>query len=235
MKKLGKCMVVLLVLAQLVLAFATMFFMEYNQGAGLYLAIQNGAKNRMLFDVVVSAFAMLMLVVLLMVPWIVLKYRSTEAFFRFLSVFLGFMPTLSMGMLVHLADGRELFRFSFDGEYALALLATYIRVIIPLLILLYVLYRWDGLILKNWHKAFMLIQIPLFAGMAFLPELCDVIWFVAFYLLIVMAFDWWEKVYVKNQTTGGKWMMWLFFLFMYTRGSVRMIHLLIQYVSFSNL
>ena len=100
MKKIGKFAVIFLVIVQLALVVATVYEMGYEQGSGLYLSIERGMDDRFLADVIITLCVTTLLIVLLLMPCIILKYRSGEALFRITSVYLAFMPVVNTGSLV---------------------------------------------------------------------------------------------------------------------------------------
>ena len=229
MKKLMKVLVMIGILIELALAIVTVYTMGYEQGSGLYVATKWGLGNRHLNDVIITGCVAAVFLLLLSIPCILTKHKNATSLFRLLSVYLAIMPVTNMGTVVSVWGGQNLFQVKFDFEYALAIFASYIKVVVPLIIMLYFLYKCSGLTMKRWHKVCIAMQFPFFAGLALLPQLSEIMWFWGFYILIVLAFDWWEKLCEKEHSTGVKVLTWLVFIFMCLKGCSRLLEMLVRY------
>ena len=222
-------LVVPLVAALLLLALVTMLDVERAQGVGLYLAMQLGRTERLPFDVLVVVCGMVLLLLALGLPFVLLKHRSAQALFRLSAAYFAFMPILSLAMLVHLFDGYNLLVWEFDWEVGLANLSNFLRETAPALFILCWLYKGKGFRIKRWHVILLVIQAVGILGMLFLPELSGVLLHSAFYLLLVVAYDWWEDIWAKNTVLSVKIVSWMIWAVFYGRGCCRMLELMSQY------
>jgi len=223
-----KYIFVVLLVIQLVLVCATIHDVGRAQGLGLYLALQTGSAQRLPFDLLVDACGTLLFGIVLLVPFRMLRYRNAEALFELSVMYLAFMPVLDMAMLIHLFDGRNLFTVAFDWGNTLTLLSTYVRKIIPVLGILYYVYQRDGHRIKKWHKILALTEIPVCMGMFFLQELSQILFGFSYYLLVILAFDWWESA-KKERTMREKVVIGLIFGALFFRGFFKMLKLMSMY------
>ena len=86
-----------------------------------------------------------------------------------------------------------------------------------------------GFRIKRWHVILLVIQAVGILGMLFLPELSGVLLHSAFYLLLVVAYDWWEDIWAKNTVLSVKIVSWMIWAVFYGRGCCRMLELMSQY------
>ena len=215
--------------ALLLLALVTMLDVERAQGVGLYLAMLQGRADRLPFDVLVVVCGMMLLMLALALPFVLLRHRGVQAFFRLSAGYFAFMPILSLAMLVHLFDGHSLLVWSYDWEKGLANLANFSREAAPALFILCWLYKRNGFRLKRWHVVLFAVQVFSVVGMLFLPELTGILLHSAFYLLLVVAYDCWENILAKNTMLSTRIISWLIFAVFYGRGCSRMLELMSQY------
>ena len=213
----------------LLLAVVTMLDVERAQGVGLYLAMQLGQAERLPFDVLVVVGGAVLLGLVLGLPFLLLKHRGVQSFFRLAACYFAFMPILSLAMLIHLFDGHNLLVWEFDWEMGLANLANFLRETAPVLFILCWSYTRNGFSLKKWHKVLLVVQAVSVAGMLFLPELSGVLLFMAFYLLLLVAYDWWESILEENAVLSTRIITWLIFAVLYGKGCCRMLELMSKY------
>lgn len=207
----------------------TMLDVERAQGVGLYLAMQLGQTERLPFDVLVVVCGMVLLLLVLGIPFVLMKHSGVPAFFRLCAGYFAFMPILSLAMLIHLFDGHNLLVWEFDWEAGLANLANFLRETAPVLFILCWLYKRNGFRVKRWHVILLTVQAVGILGMLFLPELAQVLLYSAFYLLLLVAYDWWENILLKNTMLSTKIVSWLIWAVFYGRGCCRMLELMSQY------
>lgn len=207
------------------LACYTLHDLSTAQGIGLYFAILQGTDNRIVFDMVVDVVGMLLLVGGLVVPCIVLKHKRADSLLRLMLVYFGIMPSLSMGMLVHLFDGHKLSVISFDWLIGMNILFSFLQLIIPLLVVLGYFYKQKGFIIKKWHLSFLYSLILFGVGVLFLLELSELLLQVSYYLLLLVAFDWWEYLFTRTEFYE-KIILWLVFGVFGCRGCLRMLELM---------
>ncbi len=207
------------------LACYTLHDLATAQGIGLYFAILQGNDNRTIFDAAVDVVGILLLVVVLVVPCMVLKHKKAESLLRLMMVYLGIMPSISMGMLVHLFDGHKLSVLSFDWLINLNILFSFLQLIIPLLVVLGCFYKQKGYTIQKWHLCFFYSLIVCGAGVLFLPELSEILLQVSYYLLLLVAFDWWEHLFTRTELYE-KVILWLVFSVFGCRGCLRMLELI---------
>ena len=222
-------LIVIFSAAILLLALVTMLDVERAQGVGLYLAMQMGQAERLPFDVLVVVGGMVLLLLVLGIPFAWMQHRSAQSFFRLCAGYFAFMPILSLAMLIHLFDGHNLLVWEFDWEVGLANLANFLRETAPVLFMLCWLYKGNGFRIKKWHVILLVVQAVVVVAMLFLPELTGVLLYSAFYLLLLVAYDWWENILAKNTALSAKIISWLLYAVLYGRGCCRMLELMSQY------
>lgn len=215
-----------LVLAQLGLVVLTWHDMAVAQGVGLYLSMEAGADNRLIFDLAADVWCALSFVIAILLPVLVLKLKQPMQVLRFVSAYLAFMPILRPAMLVHLFDGHSLWTIHLDVTIGLNMLFGFLREVVPLLFLLAILCKMSGYVAPKWHVVVWIAEALLCVGMFILPELSEVCRFVMYYLLAVLAFERWEKLLEKKRVFWEKIMVWLVFALLYFRGCEKMLTLM---------
>lgn len=159
--------------------------MQMAEGIGFYWAIKTGAE-RQTFDILTDLSAAFVMILLVVLPCAILKYKNVSAVFRFLTGFLAFMPSLSMAYLIHLFDegGREA-----DPEFILSVLSL----LLPFACLLLL---GVGCFEKPWKRWYGVLGLTAFAlGLGTLWE-TKVLGFLLVYVLLVVCFDAWERLFM---------------------------------------
>lgn len=173
----------LLALVTFVAVLSGIHEMQLAEGVDLYWAMRIGVE-RQISDIIVSACAAVLLFLLVFLPCMTLRHKSVGAFFRLLTVFVAFMPRLSMSYLIHLVDagGRGA-----DFEWILSVLGLQLPFACLLLF-------GVGCFEKPWKKWY---------GVLGLMALLSGIWalwetqgpgFLFVYLLLLICFDAWERL-----------------------------------------
>lgn len=224
-----KIWIVLLIAVELLLALATLHALAYAQGIGLYYAMQKGAADRAPYDRMADVCGMLALLFVLVCPFVLLKHRSVASFLRLTATYFAFMPVLNMGILVHLFDGHNLLVVSHEVDRNMNLWSGFPKEVVPVMFLLGGLYVSKGLSVKKWHKVLLITGVFLAVAVLFLPELSDVLLHLMSYLLVIVAFDWWERVFAEKKETYENVLMWLIFAVFFARGCYRMLEILEVY------
>ncbi len=171
----------------------------------------------------------LSLLLVLLIPYMLLQHRGINSLFRLSAAYFALLPTMSLAMMVHLFDGHELLVMEFNWENGLNQLANFLQVVVPALLILCFMYQKEDFVLKRWHVIFMIIQAVGVVGMIFLPELSSFLMHSVFYMLVILAYDWWEQLLEKNTQLSVKVMSWLIFGMFYGRGCYRMLELMSQF------
>lgn len=171
--------------------------MQLAEGVGLYFALKLG-KERLLFDIIVDILAASGLLLLISLPCLFLKHRKMEALLRFLLVFLSFMPALSMAYLLHPLQA--------EAEISIELSASVLQMVLPFLCLLAVTVQASSSAAlsavtekswKRWYSVCCAGAAILFAVTLFIPSLQQLFYFILIYLLLLICFDLWERLYLK--------------------------------------
>lgn len=221
--------IILIIGMLLVLALFTLHDVSTAQGVGLYLALQKGSQNRMPYDIFIDIVGMVALLLVILIPFFRLKHRSVESLLRFMSAYFAFMPVLSMATMIHLFDGHNLLMIGFDWESNLNYLSGLVREVAPVFILLEAFYKKSDLCIKRWHWIVFAVQGVFVLGMCFLPKLAFLLWFMIYYMLLIVAYDWWEDLYVTEKQTALKVIFWVVFILFLCRGCFKMLDLTSHY------
>ncbi len=190
-----------------------LYDVQTAQGVGLYLSMQFDIPYTAVMDILSTAAFMMILLLLIILPGVFLKHRSTASCLRFLSLYLAFIPAISTAYLIHLPDNSELFHLhpAFTSgplgqvwSDAFACLAPILQIILPVLILLYgchfALNKNTELtastepLLPIWHRVLILLSLFLLVTVILFPELTPVSEYTIWYLLMLICFDLWEKM-----------------------------------------
>lgn len=189
----------LLALANLAFATAALHDMQTAEGVGLYFALKQGT-DRLPFDLSVDMTALLGLLCLTLLPCVLLRHGNVVGFCRLLIGFLAFMPALSMAYLLNPLGAEEIF----SPELFLSVL----QIPIPFLGLLAAALALgddaagesgglDGSAWKRWYSLCCLAAVLLAAGAFCQPSLQPLFVFVLTYLLLIVSFDLWERLFMR--------------------------------------
>ena len=242
MKQYAKWIQAIFAAVLLLFAALTLHDMQTAEGAGFYLAIRAGNQDRRMYDLLVDATGMLCLLALLLLPCLLQKRLRPGPFLRFASASLAFLPVMSMGDLVHLADGseeivlRQAILEGRPGEAFLEGMAGLFPILaagVPVLILAFGIERTGGQGRAGgqaWSRQLRWLGIPavlLLAPAVLFPALTDVCTYLIVYLLLLAAFSLWERL---NEThpaldTWG----WILFGGFWLRGIERMLEVMSVY------
>lgn len=227
----------------LLFAALTLHDMQTAEGAGFYLAIKAGHQDRRIYDLLVDAAGMLCLLALLLLPCLAQKRLSPASFLRFASACLAFLPVMSMGDLVHLADGseeivlRQAILEGRPGEAFLEGLAGLFPILaagVPVLILALGIERTGGgqgrgkrQASIRWPGWLKISAVLLLAPALLFPALTDVCIYLIVYLLLTAAFSLWERLNEMHPAldTWG----WILFGGFWLRGIERMLEVMNVY------
>lgn len=223
-----KYIFVMLLMLQLLLVCVTIHDVGTAQGIGLYFTLKNGSVPKLVYDLLVDFCGTLLYVAVLLVPFMLLKHHGVEALLRLATIYLAFMPRLDMAWLVHVFDGRYLFEFAFDWDNTTTLLSTFIREVIPILVILFVVYKRNGCQMKRWHKLLLMLEVPIGIGMFVLPVVSPIFFHCSYYLLVILAFDWWESA-KRERALCEKVVIVLIFGILFSRGCYEMLDLMSMY------
>lgn len=190
----------ILALASLVFAAASIHDMQTAEGVGLYFALKLGA-DRLPFDLAADLAALLGLLLLTLLPCVFLCHRSLPGYFRMLTAFLAFMPTLSMAYLIH--------PFNREAIFQMEPLLFPLRTVAPFLCLLAAaLCLGDNAaeggsgslgetVWRRWYGLCCLAAVLLALGAFCQPSLQPLFVFGLTYLLLIICFDLWERLYLR--------------------------------------
>ncbi|MBE5867828.1 MAG: hypothetical protein E7293_02570 [Lachnospiraceae bacterium] len=218
-----------LIFIQLLLALITMHDMATAQGIGLYVAIQCKSAQRLPFDILVDMVAMAALLLALILPHRLLPHKGLASFFRLMAAYFAFLPKQDLASLIHLFDGHNLLRFSFDLYTGFHLLSVFLREMAPVLIILFLLYKNSGFDIQKRHLALLVTQGALCIGMLILPELSQILMHSVCYILLLVAYDWWEHLCSAAHALYQKILIGLIFALLFGRGCYLMLDMMNHY------
>lgn len=186
LKRLESLVIGVCFFAGLAMAFYCIHDMQMAEGVGLFFALKAG-KDRLLFDLAVDVAGGLGLSLLIAVPCLVLGYWDFPALLRFLLVYLSLMPTLSMAYLLDPLGGEEGLR--------LQPLFVLLQTVIPFLCLWVAILGREAW--KKWYGVCAGCAALLCLAGFFVQPLQPLFQFIMTYLLLLMGFDLWERVWKK--------------------------------------
>lgn len=215
------------------LALYTLHDLQTAEGAGLYLSMIFGQSQRTLFDILVDIMGMLLLFAMLLLPCLLLRHMGTASFFRFMSVYLAFMPIVHPGNVVHLGSAflnMSLRQNILDGKLLQVLFVDCapafdtLKFTLPLLLLLHAMRKMLKLKPFEKSKLFAISIFILFVLYLLFGETAETTLYLLNYLLVVWCFAEWE-VLCKYSTPFADWSIILFMGCM-LRGIYRMLELI---------
>lgn len=165
-----------------------------DDAAGAFLPSDmavDAAGARLPYDLAVDAAGALGLLLLTALPCLFLRHRSASCYFRILIAFLAFMPMLSMAYLLHPLAAEE----TFSLRYFLPAL----QMTAPFMCLLAAALSLDGAgaVRKRWYGVCCLAAVLLLLAAFCVPSLQQLLFFVLTYLLLLICFDLWERLFLQ--------------------------------------
>lgn len=212
----------------------TLHDIQSSQGVGLYLSMQFGQNNVLLFNLLVDCLGMLLLFIATFLPCLCMKRLQTDSVFRFFSVYLAMIPTIRPASLVHLGNtlaNLTIRQISAAEKPFAALLdslfdaAQLLRTLLPFLLVLVWINRttatekW-----KKWQIGILIAEVFFVILNILFPALSTETAYFMNYLLVVWGFYEWEKV-CDRFPRFSSWGM-ILFGGCWLRGIYRMIELM---------
>ncbi len=169
--------------------------MQTAEGVGLYFALKWN-RGRLPFDLAVDGLAGLGLFLLVLLPCIALRHKGADSVLRMLILFVAFMPRLSLAYLIRPWDTQAVVSF----DVPIFLLQTFV----PFLFLAALALaagdpeREKGdIVWRRWYSLCVAAAISAFVAALFFPEINQFLYYVLGYLLLLVCFDLWERVYLR--------------------------------------
>ena len=221
------------------LCLLTLHDMQTAQGVGLYVSMQLQQDNVSVWNLLVDCVGMLLLFLVLFLPCLGLKRLQFDSFFRFMTVYLAFIPTIRPASLVHLGNTLATLTTGtiFSAENPWVALLDRVAELMPLLCC--ILPLW--LILRRIHETaepakpakwqfVILCAIVIFMILHLLfPALATETAYFVYYMLLILCFYEWEEI-CRRFPAFSNWGM-ILFGGCWLRGVYRMLELM----SISNL
>lgn len=188
LQKYGNWIAGILAVAAFACAVAAVNDMQTAEGVGLYFALKL-ERDRLPYDLAVDAAGALGLFLLTALPCLLLRHRSAACYFRMLIAFLAFMPMLSMAYLLHPLEA--------DAPFSLRPFLPALQMEAPFLCLLAAALSLDGAgaVWKRWYSVCCVAAALLPLAALCLPFLQQLLCFVLTYLLLLVCFDLWERLF----------------------------------------
>lgn len=211
--------------------------MQTAEGVGLFFTFKLGKtmEQRMPLDMLVDLVGMIALAILIYLPCHLSKRRSPASYLRLLIGYLAIVPTLSLAGILSLFAGERDGRlwdmgilWTWEAWTNIYKLLPFLQVWVPLFILLYGFARFNQCFtLAKWHKITVVLIIFASILLFVIPAAGNLLLYLIGYMSLLLAFDCWEKLYVKLPEFG-KWCNLLFVAGL-LRGIYRIVVLMSQY------
>ena len=207
-----------------------------TDGAGIYLSMMWNAEYGPFFDVLIWTMMMTILIVLLLMPLAYIKSYKVKDFFFAESFIMAFMPVISVGNMMHIADGSNLDMISFEDNvlnYVMEGLAKYLTsaaLIITLMVILVLfgfkkITKEDMDIIKSKSVSILLLSVLLGVVGILIPGMTDLSAVLIDYILVFALIIIYDKVI--NESGNPHKFIWLNLL-CYLAGAYRMVDVLIN-------
>lgn len=214
-KNLDNWIAAILAAAAFFLALAAIHDMQTAEGVGLYFALKRGS-DRLPYDLAADAVAAFGLLIAILVPAFVLRHKGIASIYRLLAAFLAFMPRLSMAYLLD--------PFSADTEFSIEGILPVLQTIAPLVCVLAPALCLAGRsasagegtqagasasagevaqaggrenVWRRWYSLCGLAAALMLAAALIFPALQQLCSFLLSYLLLLVCFDLWERLYAR--------------------------------------
>ncbi|MBQ9141993.1 MAG: hypothetical protein IJX63_09415 [Lachnospiraceae bacterium] len=220
-------------LGALGLALYTLHDMQTAEGAGLYLSIMYGQSNRFFFDIIVDIMGMLLLLALVLLPCLMLRRLRLDSFYRFLAVYLAFIPTAHPGNAVHLISdllNARLRESLLSGDFLQFIfldctpLFDMLKFVLPFLVLLISINRYLKVPGFEKKKLFVPCIIVMLIIYLLFENLAEAAIYMLHFFLITWMFGEWEAT-CKHSLHFANWSL-ILFTGCLLRGIYRMLELI---------
>jgi len=185
----------ILALAFFCLSVLAVHDMQTAEGVGLYFALKWN-RGRLPFDLAVDGLAGIGLLLLVLLPCIALRHKGAASVFRMLILFVSFMPRLSLAYLIRPWDTQATVAYEVP-IFLLQTLAPFLFLAALALAEGDVKREKGDIVWRRWYSLCAAAAISVFAAAVFFPEINQLLYYVLGYLLLLVCFDLWERVYLK--------------------------------------
>ncbi len=169
------------------------------------------------------------LLLFLVIPCLLMRFRNIGAFFRFTILFFAFIPSLNPAIINGLFQNRNLFAIEITMDRCFTLLSVFSKELLPVMLILFAIYIKSGLKWKNWLIIFLISAILFGIGMLCLPGLSEICLYFMTYSLMIPTYYFLEKVYETCNENFKKIPMYLFIAVLFLRGIYQMLAILEVY------
>ena len=211
--------------------------MQTAEGVGLFFTFKLGKtmEQRMPLDLLVDVVGMVALALLIYLPCCMSKRLSVASYLRLLIGYLAMVPTLSLAEIISLFSGERVghlwdmgILWTWEAWTNIYKLLPLLQVWVPLFILLYGFVRLNQcFVLEKWHKIAAVLMLFALVLLFIIPAADNLLLFLIGYMGLLLAFDCWERLYVKLPEFG-KWCNLLFVAGLF-KGIYRIVVLMSQY------
>ena len=199
--------------------------MQTSEGVGLYIALSLQSENRFVFDLLVDVLGAVSLLLFVAVPCMG-KNGKLRKMLLLLVAYVALMPTVSLDSLVHLFNNQDNYRICSGMEQLLVGLEQVAPVVgfwLPTLCLLLAAGRIQekSRKLSAQQRIILMIQPVLAIFTVLFPGFSSHLSFVMQYLLLLSAFEAWERLHEnvleyspwEAVLFGGLWLRGVYVLF----------------------
>lgn len=174
----------------------------------------------------VKLFSIIALLFVLFIPFLLIKHKGILSFFRFMVLFLAFIPTIHPPTLNSLLQNSQLFSVMFSADHNLIVLSVVSRELLFVLLILAVIALKHGYSLKKWHFVLCACSAICAAGMFLFTALWDILLYFSTYFLIILTYDFMEKVIASCKEKYEKIVIYLIITTLFCKGLYQMLVIL---------
>lgn len=174
----------------------------------------------------VKIFSVIALLCVLLIPYFLIKHSGILSFFHLMVLFLAFIPTIHPPTLNSLLQNGQLFSVIFSADHNLIVLSVVSKELLLVLLILAIIALKNGHSLKKWHFVLCACAAICAVGMFLFTALWDILLYFSTYFLILLTYDFMEKVIASCKEKYEKNVMCLFVTTLFLKGLYQMLVIL---------
>lgn len=174
----------------------------------------------------VKIFSVIALLCVLLIPYFLIKHSGILSFFHLMVLFLAFIPTIHPPTLNSLLQNGQLFSVIFSADHNLIVLSVVSKELLLVLLILAIIALKNGHSLKKWHFVLCACAAICGVGMFLFTALWDIFLYFSTYFLILLTYDFMEKVIASCKEKYEKNVMCLFVTTLFLKGLYQMLVIL---------
>lgn len=174
-------------------------------------------------------FSYIALLLVLIIPCILLRCKGISPVFRFITIYLAFIPAFNPALFGEIIMNDNPFSVGFTINHCITLLSIFSMELFAVMLILFMLYLKSGFALNKWLVITFATAGILGVGMLVFPILSEVCLYLISYLFIIITFYFMEKTFDIYCEKYEKIAFRIFISVLFFRGIYQMLSILKVY------